>query len=94
MGSARRKVKVKKSHIAVFFFIQLTEVIKIKAFYIKEADKPNIIKQILNIIEIKNNELVIQPIKEKDTQKHMIKLAKKINKICIKKNMQNFIEIV
>ena len=65
--------------------------IKIKAYYIKETDKPNIIKQILNVVEVENNEIVIQPIKEKYTQKHITKLVKKINKICLKKNVQNVV---
>lgn len=65
--------------------------INIKAFYIKEADKPSIIKQILNTVKTQNNELIIQPIKEKHTQKHIEKMAVKINKICKKKHVQNIV---
>ena len=65
--------------------------ITIKAYYIKQADKPNVIKQTLNIIEIKNNELIIQPIKENTKQKNITKLATKITKKCTKKNVSNIV---
>lgn len=63
----------------------------IKAYYIKEADKPNIIKQLLNLVEIKNNELIIQPIKPKTKQKKITKLGKKITKKCTKKNVASIV---
>ena len=65
--------------------------ITIKAYYIKEADKLNIIKQLLNLVEIKNNELIIQPIKPKTKQKKIIKLATKIKKKCTKKNVSSIV---
>lgn len=72
--------------------------ISIKAYFIKEDDKPNILKQILNIKTVKDNQIIIQPIKENVTERQAQKIAKSIRKKCQKngisrvvlsKNLQN-----
>lgn len=58
--------------------------IKIKAFFIKEDDKPNVLKQLFNINTVYNNQIIVQPIKENTTEKQALKLAKSIRKKCQK----------
>lgn len=58
--------------------------IKIKAFFIKEDDKPNLLKQIFNINTVYNSQILVQPIKENYTEKQAKKLAKSIRKECKK----------
>ena len=58
--------------------------IKIKAFFIKEDDKPNLLKQIFNINTVYNSQILVQPIKENYTEKQATKLAKSIRKECKK----------
>ena len=56
----------------------------IKAFFIKEDDKPNVLKQLFNINTVYNNQIIVQPIKENTTEKQALKLAKSIRKKCQK----------
>lgn len=65
--------------------------IKIKAYFIKEDDKPNIFKQVFNINNIQNNQIVVQPIKETTTEKQVQKLAKNIRKKCQKQGINHVV---
>ena len=62
--------------------------IKIKAFYVKEDDKPNKLKRAFGIVKESNDEIIIQ---KNLTDKRIIKVANKINKICKKRNVKNVV---
>ena len=65
--------------------------ITIKAYFIKEDDKPNVFKQILNINTIDNNQIIVQPIQEKVTEKQVQKVAKNIRKKCQKEGINRVV---
>jgi len=73
-------------------------VIKIKSFYIQEADKPNIIKELFCFLNIENNKIILPTngkyITEKEAQKLVLKIIKKMKKnntkyIVLSKNLKN-----
>ena len=75
--------------------------ITIKTYYIKEDDKPNILKKIINYIKVQDTYIIIQPIKSNNKRIH--KTTKQIKKICTKnmikgvvisKNLQKNIEFL
>ena len=63
----------------------------IKAYFVKEDDKPNIFKKILNINKVYDNQIIVQPIKEQLTEKQTQKLAKDIQKKCRKNNINKVV---
>ena len=65
--------------------------ITIKAYYIKEDDKPNIIKQLVNYIKVQDNYIIIQPIKKELGNNYLNKISKKIKTICTKKSVQHVV---
>ncbi|MBR3249963.1 MAG: hypothetical protein IKF83_04670 [Clostridia bacterium] len=65
--------------------------ITIKAFFVKEADKLNILKHIFNVIDIHNNELIMQPLKDNLKQRKINRITRKIVKICKKKNVASIV---
>ena len=78
--------KCSKKHITSH--INIIEVIIIKAFYIKESDKPNIITKVFNTVNVYDYKIIIEP-NLKD--KKIIKIVKKIIKICRKRNIKNVV---
>ena len=72
-------------------YINNKEVRTIKAFFIKEDDKPNILKQAFNIETIENNQIIVQPIKEDATEKQALKFAKSIRKKCQKNGVNHIV---
>ena len=77
--------------ISFFLYINNKEVRTIKAFFIKEDDKPNILKQAFNIETIENNQIIVQPIKEDATEKQALKFAKSIRKKCQKNGVNHIV---
>lgn len=63
----------------------------IKAYFIKEADKPNIFKQFFNINTIDNNQIIVQPIKEDIEEKQAENIAKSIRKKCQKSGINRVV---
>ena len=63
----------------------------IKAYFIKEDDKPNIFKQVFNINTIQNDEIILQPISNNMEEKQAQKLAKSIRKKCQKNGVNKVV---
>ena len=63
----------------------------IKAYFIKEDDKPNIFKQVFNINTIQNDEIILQPISKNMEEKQANKLAKSIRKKCQKNGINKVV---
>lgn len=72
-------------------YINNNEVIIIKAYFVKEDDKPNIFKQVFNINTIQNNQIIVQPISQKIEEKQAEKLAKSIRKKCQKQGVSRVV---
>lgn len=77
--------------IDYFFYINSNEVRTIKAYFVKEDDKPNIFKQVFNISTTENNQIIVQPIKENIEEKQAQKLAKSIRKKCQKQGISRVV---
>lgn len=77
--------------IDYFLYIDYIEVRTIKAYFIKEDDKPNIFKQVFNINTIQNDEIILQPISNNMEEKQAQKLAKSIRKKCQKNGVNKVV---
>lgn len=65
--------------------------ITIKAYYIKQADKPNAFMQLINYVSVKDKYITIQPFPQNVKDKRLYNTAQKIHKICRKSDVQSIV---
>ena len=56
-----------------------------------EDKEPTVLKKMLNISTIENNQIIVQPIKNDSVQRHAQKFAKSINRRCKKQGVNNVV---